>query len=569
MSRPKIAHILHLDGAGGGPKTVISQVSYYCNFYDLTVFHGSTGKLAQACHALDIRSVQLPIDRLYHSIWGFFVLWIHLIRLNPQLVILHGQWAGPLGAIAARLAGIRKIIYICQWPSFYTDWDLFRVLRNYIAELIPCRLASRIIAISEGNRYQYLLRKLASEDKILQISNSIDIESTPSVDSVQALREKWNWSKDHIHVASIARLADQKRIDWLLQAWVNVQKKCPQARLWIIGEGPDGDALRALSHDLNLESTCTFLGPQPEGLLFIAASDLVAMTSLYEGHANVPLEALACGKAIVANDVDGVRDSITDGIEGFLVPPFEPDFLSEKLIQLIENPALRKEMGMQGIIRVKQFSKSTVLNQHLLVIKQLLSPEVPHDRSSSDEHHTSYQYTFQILNWLTGLILASVTAYIDYKLGNEISILALYQVPIFWISWRLGRLPAVVISMVCAIFWLVADIYGGRQFSNWLNPLWNTFMRFLLFSSLGIACATIQKILADKQHLIAKLEDTLAQVNALSKLVPTCQQCGKVRTPERHWIVPSKAVKINFESEKLSTLCPACAPSVVKNIYLK
>jgi len=370
--RAKIAHILHLDGAGGGPKTIINHVSYYCNLYDVTVFHGGRGKLTKVCEALGITHFRLPLDSFLKIPFGFVALVWHLKRLKPDLLYLHGQWGGPLGALAGKAAGVRRIIYVCQWPSFYTDWGPLRIMRNFVAEKIPCCLSSRVVAISEGNRYQYLFRDLVEENKLVLISNSLDLAEFPAPARVKQLREKFGWVRDQIHVVSVGRLADQKRIDWLLKSWVRVQQEIPGARLWIVGGGEDEKKLRQMSVDLGLEKTCTFLGSQPDGILFMAASDLVAMTSLYEGHANIPLEAMACGKPIVASAVDGVRESYHDGEEGFLVPAADVKAMADRIIQLAKDPALREAMGSKGLSRVKLYDKSVILRQYVSLIEEVL-----------------------------------------------------------------------------------------------------------------------------------------------------------------------------------------------------
>lgn len=367
----RVCHLIHDDGAGGGPLTVLRHLKYYFRKYDIVLIHGGCGVLQEYCRTEKIRNVRLPIDRLWKCLWGWVPLLIHLRRLQPDLLILHGQWGAPLGSVVGKLAGVKRMIYISHWPAFYTDWDLYRVVRNRIAESIPVHLCDKTICISPENHYQYQIRFPRLQDKFVQICNPFDIEA-PSPSGAVVVRRQFGWSEEHIHVVSVGRLSSQKHVEWLLESWLEVQKRVPTARLWIIGSGEDENHLHSMAVKLEIERTCTFLGAQKNGVDFINASDVVAMTSLYEGHSNVPMEAHLCGKPIVANSVDGVRVSITDGIDGFLVSPGDVAAFSRRLVELCESVEIRKRMGEQGKTSVLKFSVKIIMEAYSKLISDLI-----------------------------------------------------------------------------------------------------------------------------------------------------------------------------------------------------
>ena len=370
MPLPKVCHIIHDDGPGGGPVFVVNQLAATAGHLELSVIHGGRGKIAAYCDAAGIPHWQVAIDRQASLPLGFFQLVGAMRKASPDLAILHGQWAGPVGAAALRIAGIRRSIYTCLWPSFYTDWDFWRILRNRVAEAIPCRWCDRVVTTSRGSWYQYTIRRLGV-GKLRLIHNGIDVNRVPAPEQTRALREANGWDDRHCHVVSVGRLVDQKCVDWLLRSWQLVQEKSADARLWIVGSGPEEAALRRLARDLKIEGTCTFLGPRP--IEYLAAADIVAMTSLYEGHATIPLETMAFGRPIVASNVDGVWDSIQDGVEGFLVPPGEIEAFAEKLLVLIGDPALRKTMGEAGRRRAPEFSVARTSRQYCARIEEVLN----------------------------------------------------------------------------------------------------------------------------------------------------------------------------------------------------
>ena len=370
----KIAHLLHWDGSGGGPEAVLNLVrGFHEAGVDQVVFHGGMGRLAAGCEALGVPRIQLPLDRKSTLALGFIGLVRALRRTRPDVLLTQGQWAGPIGAIAAAWAGV-KTIYITQWPSFYTDWTPFRAWRNAWAEWIPCRLASRVIALTPSVYYQYLYRGWAGDSKLALIPNVFRQSDTPSPEDAARIRREFGWAQDAIHVVSVGRLADQKRVDWLLQAWAEVHRRCPSARLWIVGDGPERAALERLAKRLGIAGTCVFLGARPRGIAFMAASDVVAMTSLYESCAFVPLEAKACGKPLIANAVDGVRDNVQDGVDGFLVPPNDPAALARRLLELLTDPALRLRMGEAGRAAMAQTDSRAIVARYRELIDEVLAP---------------------------------------------------------------------------------------------------------------------------------------------------------------------------------------------------
>ena len=370
--KTRIVHLLSEDGPGGGPAMVKRHIKYYFQFCDIVFLHGGRGETVEYCQKEGIRTVQLPIDRMWKLFFGWIPLWYQLFTLKPDLLFVHGQWSAPLGALVGKLAGVKKMIYIAQWPSFYTDWDLYRVIRNHIVEAIPVTLCNKVVCISPGNLYQYQIRFPKQLDKLTHISNPFDLTDEPTKEDAAHLRAQFGWRDDQINVVAVGRIATQKHFEWLLDSWVTVQLEVPEARLWIVGSGEEEKRMHELAKELEITSTCTFLGSQKNGLRFINASDIVAMTTLYEGHANIPMEAQLCSKPIVANAVDGVRLSINDGKDGFLVQAADTATFAERLITLCRSRELRESMGQAGYVNVEKFSMENVMIQYSQLIQKFL-----------------------------------------------------------------------------------------------------------------------------------------------------------------------------------------------------
>jgi glycosyltransferase involved in cell wall biosynthesis len=386
----RVAHFIHCDGAGGGPFSVSRQAVFFRDRFDVCVLHGARGVISKTCDQHGIKHIQLPVNRFWKTPWGFFRLVHELVRLKPDILLLHGQWAGPMGVLAGYLARVRRMVYVARWPAFYTNWDLLRMLRNDISERVPCRLADKIVVLSPSSRYRYLYRRMAPPGKFVVIPNPIPPEILPSAEQVKALRRRHGWADDECHVVCVGRLASQKQVDWLLQSWrLVLDSGVSKVRLWIIGDGETGMALRELACDLALGDSCVFLGARPDGAHYVAAADIVAMTSMYESFGNVVVEAFLAGKPIVASAVDGIRDALTDGVQGFLVRPADNEGFARRLLDLIRDPGLRARMGSEGRKTVADYDPATVFSRYENLFRELLPEEFPAVSSPMAERQTA------------------------------------------------------------------------------------------------------------------------------------------------------------------------------------
>ena len=140
-----------------------------------------------------------------------------------------------------------------------------------------------------------------------------------------ALRRALDVPADARLVLFVGHLVPVKALDVLLRAWSLLSRDPSagaQARLVLIGEGPERAALERQARELGLADRVAFLGPQPQPVVadWIAAADLLTLPSHAEGSPNVVVEALASGRPVVASRVGGIPDLVAEGVNGLLVP---------------------------------------------------------------------------------------------------------------------------------------------------------------------------------------------------------------------------------------------------------
>lgn len=167
----------------------------------------------------------------------------------------------------------------------------------------------------------------------------------------------------------VGRLAHQKGQDLLLGAWPDVLAKVPDAELLIVGDGPMASELQATAHP-----NVRWLGHRDQVKSFYAEADVVVLPSRAEGMALVPLEAMACGRSVVAFDVEGVAHSLGDA--GEVVPAGDTKALAQAIALRLSDPELAAAEGKRGRQRAETlFDRHRMTDQILTLTATLVTEE--------------------------------------------------------------------------------------------------------------------------------------------------------------------------------------------------
>ncbi len=159
-----------------------------------------------------------------------------------------------------------------------------------------------------------------------------------------------------LRVVSVGRLNWVKGYEYALQAIAQVQQAGVDISYLILG-GDSGGRLSALTavRDLGLESCVSApgLASRVEVCEALRSADVFLLPSLSEGLNTATLEAMSVGIPVVVTDVGGMREAVTDGVDGFVVPPRDPDAIANALLAIAKDPERRRQMGAHGRQRVE------------------------------------------------------------------------------------------------------------------------------------------------------------------------------------------------------------------------
>ncbi len=295
--------------------------------------------------------------------WGLILRLAKLIRREEvTLVHAHQYTAYFYGALAAILAGFIKVIFTEHGRHYPDKRKPLQVLLNK-AILIPCTAA--VTAVSGAVKQSVVPSEGIPPERIGILLNGIEVERFKLAADNLEQRAKLGCKLADPLIGMIARLGAEKDHVTLLQAMPAVCRQVPSARLLIIGDGPKRKGLEQLASSLSLGNQVIFTGKRRDIPALLAILDLVVLSSFYEGTSVTLLEAMAAGKAIIASRVGGNPQVVVEGESGFLFKPGDSQELAQKMVYLLGNAPLRKQMGEQGRKRVEElFSGSRMVKEY-------------------------------------------------------------------------------------------------------------------------------------------------------------------------------------------------------------
>ncbi|MFJ8104471.1 glycosyltransferase [Streptomyces sp. NPDC096132] len=259
---------------------------------------------------------------------------------HPALVHAHSAKAGLAGRLAVR-GRIPTVFQPHAWSFEAVGGATAALALGW--ERFGARWATRVVCVSEAERATGLGAGISGRWRV--VPNGIDTERfrpAPAGPVRQALLPDLDPAA--LLVVCVGRLCPQKGQDVLLEAWADVVREVPGARLVLVGDGPDGERLRA-----GAPESVLFAGAVDDTVPWYRAADLVVLPSRWEGMALAPLEALACGRPVVVTEVDGARESLPDALAPHcLVPAGDPAELAGAVAGLLSDAPLRASLGEQG-----------------------------------------------------------------------------------------------------------------------------------------------------------------------------------------------------------------------------
>jgi glycosyltransferase involved in cell wall biosynthesis len=286
---------------------------------------------------------------------------------RPQVVHCHTSHAHTLVGVAARTLGRARPKVLL---SRRVDFSIFR--HSFFGlNRLKYRLVDHIVAISHRIRDVLLEDGLQSE-RIEVVHSGIDparFEGAAAVD----LRREFDLPAETLVVLNVAFFAEHKGQRFLVEAAPEILRRCPNAAIFLVGEGELQPELEELAARLGVEKRVFFPGFRADVPGILRGADVYVMPSTMEGLGTSVLDALCCGLPVVAARAGGIPEMITDDENGLLVPPSDSVAVADAVVRLLESPTERERLGAAGPRTVAaEYTVERMVEGNLAVYRRLL-----------------------------------------------------------------------------------------------------------------------------------------------------------------------------------------------------
>jgi glycosyltransferase involved in cell wall biosynthesis len=348
--RVRVLHVItHLDHGGATDNTLLTVAGLDRSRYRVDLAAGPGDLEAKARAAADRlfllpglgRALGRPADlRAAVALWR--------LAAGYDIVHTHTAKAGVLGRFAARARKVPAVVHTIHAFPVHPgmSWPVRRAL--LAVERRAARCADRIIAVCDANARESQALGIATPEQLAVVVSGVPTAALVTGDRARG-RAVLGLPDGAPVVGTVTRFMEQKAPLDFVAAARRIVAADPAAHVLVVGDGPLRiEVERAAAGEPRIH----LLGFRDDVPDLLAASDVLAFSSLWEGLGRALTEAVLAAKPVVATAVNGVPDLVVDGATGHLVPPGRPDLLAERTLAVLGLPDRGASLGAAGAARI-------------------------------------------------------------------------------------------------------------------------------------------------------------------------------------------------------------------------
>jgi len=352
MQRIKLLYVITELELGGAQKQLLSLISHL-DEERFEPFLFTAGKGLLLPEALSIKRLtvkrSLFLERNINPLKDIFALaeiYFFIKKNNIEIVHTHSSKAGILGRIAAGCAKVRVIVHTVHgWP--FNDYQpvLFRKIFMGL-EKLTAQFTDRIIVVSNHDKEKGIANRIGRENKYSLIRYGINHEEFAKTE--KNVKEELGINAKDLVVTDVSCLKPQKSpLDFIKLAYL-LNRFLPNIKFLLVGDGILRKKIENLILRLDLQNKVILTGWRKDIPRILSVTDILVLTSLWEGLPISVLEAMAASRPVVATHTGGVKEVMIEGETGFLIAPQDINTMSETVARLLRNENLRKAVGQRA-----------------------------------------------------------------------------------------------------------------------------------------------------------------------------------------------------------------------------
>jgi glycosyltransferase involved in cell wall biosynthesis len=293
--------------------------------------------------------------------------------------IVHPQTPFLLGWTAKYLARRNGAALVTTYHTFYEEYSHYAypipsfLIKPFLRKLSKdfCNLCDAVVVPSKPA--EQLLRSYGVYRPIEVIPTGLELDSWYREENPAFPRFSLGIPPDASILTYVGRLAVEKNVQILLSSFRKLLEKIPNVYLLFVGSGPQEEELKGLAEELGVSDKCRFLGfvDREKVRECLSASDIFLFPSKTETQGLVMAEALAMGVPVITADSFGARETIRDGLDGFILP-VEPDAFANAAEELLRNREKLNKMREAALKGAKRFSAKESARKLLALYERVI-----------------------------------------------------------------------------------------------------------------------------------------------------------------------------------------------------
>lgn len=373
-TKTKIFYLITKGNFGGAQRYVYDLATNLPKTsFDVGVIFGEGQILGSKLASASIKTKQIESLKRDVGIWAdikaTWQIWLILLRERPDIIHLNSSKIGGIGALAGRLAGVSKIIFTVHGLATNEARPHWQKVLIKFSHWLSMVMSHEIITVSDSLKREIVTWPRLSH-KITTIHNGL----TPAklFERSIARREILKKHNEKFWVGTISELHKNKGLDYLIEAFASTVRTLLgnslgwSLNLVIIGEGEERANLEKLIQDKRMSDRIFLIGRVEDARAYLKAFDIFTLTSRTEALPYSIMEAGLAGLPVIASEVGGIPELITNPEQGILVPKGNVEEIKKSLLFMIKKPKYRQLAGanlkrqVQENFSLKQMLEKTI-----------------------------------------------------------------------------------------------------------------------------------------------------------------------------------------------------------------